>query len=300
MPRLASPAVGHAARVDRAEQLARVPLLCGLAQADRASLGERLVERQFQSDQRIFDKGDAGASMFIIASGAVRIFLPPEGPHGQPLELRELGPGEHFGELALLDEKPRSASAEAVTATALLELSREAFRSDLLRSRECVLAVLANMAQRMRDNTTLLSERVARNVVEEIQENLSWSERLADRVARLNGSWAFILGLLGITAVWSIANALLQRPFDAFPYVFFNLILGLMVALQGPLIVMSQNRQAQQDRAQAASDFRVNLKNEIGIEALRRDAVGIETLRDELAELRREIQLRWPEVVPPV
>ena len=71
-----------------------------------------------------------------------------------------------------------------------------------------------------------------------------------------------------------------------------NLVLGLMVALQGPLIMMSQNRQTQQDRAQAASDFRVNLKNE----------VGIETLLREQAALRRNVDLRLArieETIPP-
>ena len=78
---------------------------------------------------------------------------------------------------------------------------------------------------------------------------------------------------------WSLGNAFAQHPFDGYPYVFFNLLLGLMVALQGPLIMMSQNRQSQQDRAQAASDFKVNLKNEMGIERL---LVEVSTLRREL------------------
>ena len=107
-------------------------------------------------------------------------------------------------------------------------------------------------------------------------------------VAELNGSWAFILCLVAITAVWVLFNQAMRAPIDGYPFVFFNLLLGLLVALQGPLIMMSQNRQAQKDRAQAATDFRVNLKNEVGIENLARE---IEAFRKEtearLLELER-------------
>jgi CRP/FNR family cyclic AMP-dependent transcriptional regulator len=111
-------------------------------------------------------------------------------------------------------------------------------------------------------------------VVKEFEENLTWGDRLADKVAELNGSWAFILALLAITGGWGIVNELLPRPFDIYPFVFLNLVLAVLVSLQGPLIVMSQNRQQLKDRAQADTDFRVNLKNEVGIEALLRDVAS--------------------------
>ena len=63
----------------------------------------------------------------------------------------------------------------------------------------------------------------------------------------------------------------LKKPWDEYPYQFYNLFLAILVALQGPLIVMSQNRQTMKDRAQAETDFRVNLKNELGIETLLRE-----------------------------
>ena len=117
----------------------------------------------------------------------------------------------------------------------------------------------------------MLSQRAARDVVKEIEENLTWGQRLADKVAELNGSWAFILFLLALTGVWAIANKYLGTPFDEYPYQFYNLALAILVALQGPLIVMSQNRQSMKDRATAETDFRVNLKNEVGIESLLRE-----------------------------
>ena len=256
--------------VNRSELLANVPLVRGLSPERRASLAERLAERRFAADQLIFSKGDRGDSMFIVLEGTVEIFVPP-GNGVDRLSLRQARPGDHFGELALLDDKPRSASALAHERTLLLELSRDDFARHIVASPEAVMAVLGEMADRLRDTTNLLSQRASRDVVKEFDESLTWAQRLADRVAELNGSWAFILCLVALTGMWVMLNQVMRAPFDGYPYVFFNLLLGLLVALQGPLIVMSQNRQAQKDRAQAASDFRVNLKNEVGIENLARE-----------------------------
>jgi uncharacterized membrane protein len=271
--------------MQRHELLERVPLFRGLSETARISLAQRLVERRLRSGELLFMKGEKGNSMYCVLSGKVEIFLPGEGG-SERVDLKEVVEGEHFGELALFDEKPRSASAEAKTDAVLLELDREHFISDIVRSETAVLAILSEMAVRLRDTNALLSQRVARDVVKEFEENLSWTDKLADRVAELNGSWAFIIGLVGVTLVWACINALLPRPFDAYPFVFFNLLLGILVGLQGPLIMMSQNRQAAKDRAQASTDFRVNLKNEL----------GIETLGRELTAFRKQIEERMVEI----
>jgi uncharacterized membrane protein len=262
--------------------LARIPLFQGISADDRRSLGDRLVERTCQPGQLIFAQGEKGSSMFLIAQGGVQIFLPPPSNGAARVLLKELHAGEHFGELALFDDKPRSASAESTDGTILLELSREDFIAGLVRSPPAVLAVLSEMAERLRETNNLLSQRAAKDAIKEVEARLSWAERLADRVAEINGSWRFIIFLCGITVLWGVINAFIPRPFDAYPYVFFNLVLALLVALQGPLIVMSQNRQADKERAQAASDFQVNLKNEVNIEMLVR----------QLSDFRRETSER--------
>src|SRR5579862_9090075 len=113
------------------------------------------------------------------------------------------------------------------------------------------MAILAEMAERLRETNALLSQRAARDVVKEIEENLTWGQRLADKVADLNGSWAFILFLLFLSLTWAAMNKWLPTPFDEHPYQFYNLALAILVALQGRLSVMSQNRQSVKDRAQA-------------------------------------------------
>lgn len=260
----ASPLMLHA------ELLAQIPLFDTLATDDLEALASRMNERKFASGESVFAQGDKGSSMYVVLSGAVQIFLP--GTDDEPrVVLKDARTGEYFGELSLFDDKPRSASVEAVVDTTLLELTREEFGEHLSRSKNAAMAILAEMAERLRETNAMLSQRAARDVVKEIEENLTWSQRLADKVAELNGSWSFILFLLVLTAVWAIANTYLKAPFDEYPYQFYNLALAILVALQGPLIVMSQNRQSMKDRATAETDFRVNLKNEVGIESLLRE-----------------------------
>ncbi len=264
--------------MDHAELLSAIPMFEDLGPEDVAALAKAVVPRQFSAGQMIIHQGEAGTSMFIVVDGNVNIHLP--GEQSRRISLKDIAAGEYFGELSLFDDKPRSASAVATTDTRLLELDRETL-SDYLQSRpHAAIVLLSTLAGRLRATNEMLSQRAAKNAVQEVESKLTWSQRLADKVAELNGSWAFILILLGTTALWfTINSAAIQRgAFDPYPYVFFNLLLAILVALQGPLIVMSQNRSALKDRAQAETDFQVNLKNE----------VNIETLLRELGELRTE------------
>jgi uncharacterized membrane protein len=230
----------------------------------------------------IFAQGDSGASMYIVESGDINIHLP--GDASRRISLKDIARGEYFGELALFDEMPRSASALATTDTVLLELQRDTLEGYLERRPKVAMAILRTMSERLRETNTMLSARAAKNVDEEFEKNLSWSDRIADVVAELNGSWKFILFLLALTAAWCVINTgiVLRSPLDPYPFQFFNLALAILVGLQGPLIVMSQNRQSLKDRARADTDFKVNLKNE----------VNIETMLRELAEFRAEVKLR--------
>ena len=260
--------------------LRSIALFDGLSDADLDELGADLEPRAFAAGQPIFHKGDSGTAMYIVQSGEVNIHLPGDG--SRRISLKDIARGEYFGELALFDEKPRSASALATTNAVLLELHRETLAVYLERRPRVAMAILRTMSERLRETNTMLSARAAKNVDEEFERNLSWSDRLADVVAELNGSWKFILFLLALTIVWCAVNAgaVMHPPLDPYPFQFFNLALAILVGLQGPLIVMSQNRQSLKDRARADTDFKVNLKNE----------VNIETLLRELAEFRAEVK----------
>jgi uncharacterized membrane protein len=258
--------------LQHAELLAAIPLFEGLSSDDLEALAKRLNEREFNKGKIVFAKGDKGSSMYVVLSGAVQIFLPGESDELPRVVLKDVRTGEYFGELSLFDDKPRSASVEAQVDTVLLELTRDELGEHLTRSKTAALAILSEMAERMRETNSLLSQRAARDVVKEIEENYTWGQRLADKVADLNGSWAFIGFLLFLTIGWALINLkIVPKPFDDYPFQFYNLFLAVLVALQGPLIVMSQNRQTLKDRKQAETDFHVNLKNELGIETLLRE-----------------------------
>jgi CRP/FNR family cyclic AMP-dependent transcriptional regulator len=265
-----------------ADLLAQIQLFQGLSDGDREALAERVAERHFAAGEVVFSQGDPGSSMYVVQSGAVQIYL-PGAPEGSPVLLKDLRTGEYFGELAIFDDKPRSATVRAVVDTVLLELTREELAEHLGRSKTAAMIILSEMAERLRETNAMLSQRAAKDVVKEFEESLTWGQRLADKVAELNGSWEFILVLLGLTAGWCVVNvpAVAQRVglyaigqdgkltgFDPYPYILYNLVLAILVSLQGPLIVMSQNRESAKDRAQAETDFRVNLKNEVGIEKM--------------------------------
>jgi len=287
----------------QADLLSQIPLFDSLSDEDREALGKRLNERPFKAGEIVFAKGDKGSAMYIVLSGAVQIFLPPPDKDTPRVTLKDVRTGEYFGELSLFDDKPRSASVEATVDTVLLELTRDELGEHLAKSKNAALAILSEMAERLRETNAMLSQRAAKDVVKEIEENLTWGQRLADKVAELNGSWAFILFLLGLTAVWSGINVVLPQAtqFDAYPFQAFNLLLAILVALQGPLIVMSQNRQTMKDRAQAETDFRVNLKNEVGIEQIARElsAFRAETVKrlDVVERLGRNERVRT-EITP--
>ncbi|MEO8456881.1 MAG: Crp/Fnr family transcriptional regulator [Chloroflexota bacterium] len=136
--------------------LERVPFLAALAQDDLRWLGERARRRRFPRGDIIFQKDDPGQSLFIIESGTVRIYVP--GTQGADLTLAVMGEGDFFGDMSLLDGRPRSASAAAATEAVLLSLERNDFTT-LIRSRpEAALAILAVIAVRLRESDQMATD----------------------------------------------------------------------------------------------------------------------------------------------
>ena len=102
------------------------------------------------------------------------------------------------------------------------------------------------------------------------QQGATTGARVADAVARIGGSWGFIISFMVFLVAWTLLNSvvLVSGAFDPYPYIFLNLVLSMLAAIQAPVIMMSQNRQAERDRTAAAHDYEVNLKAEIEIMAL--------------------------------
>jgi uncharacterized membrane protein len=162
------------------------------------------------------------------------------------------------------------------------------FRQTCAESGENEQRVIERLTQRLH---------ISRNVNREYEESLTLGQRLADRLAIFGGSWTFILLFLSLLLLWIVLNtvvlARLSKPFDPYPYIFLNLILSMLAALQAPVIMMSQNRYAAKDRVAAEHDYEVNLKAELEILALHQK---VDTLREkqwmELVAMQQEqIQL---------
>ncbi len=123
----------------------------------------------------------------------------------------------------------------------------------------------------------------------EFSKESSFGARLADSIARIGGSWAFIISFLVFLFLWAVVNTvvLTTKAFDPYPFVFLNLILSMLAAIQAPIIMMSQNRQAERDRFEAAKDYEVNLKAELEVLSLH-EKIDLKVLA-ELASLREDI-----------
>ncbi len=109
-----------------------------------------------------------------------------------------------------------------------------------------------------------------RDADELAQGHTTGGDRLADRVAEIGGSWGFIIGFGVVLMVWVVLNSgalelLGLGSFDAYPFIFLNLMLSMLAAVQAPIILMSQNRQARKDRITARHDYEVNLRTQLEI-----------------------------------
>jgi uncharacterized membrane protein len=141
-------------------------------------------------------------------------------------------------------------------------------------------AYLMDQLERERGQLTALEADIARKAAEhktiashlelQFEERLTLGQRLADAVATVGGSWPFLLGFAVVIAAWILLNSTFLRmnAFDPYPYIFLNLVLSCLAAIQAPIIMMSQNRQAARDRLEADEDYRVNLKAELEVATL--------------------------------
>ena len=139
---------------------------------------------------------------------------------------------------------------------------------------------------------------ISTNVIQEHSEQLTFGQKMADKVAAFGGSWMFIIIFMIVLATWIILNSFLlirlkSSSFDPYPYIFLNLILSMLAAIQAPIIMMSQNRQAYKDRLSAEHDYEVNLKAELEIIGLHEkvDSLRQEQWKDLIAMQEEQLKL---------
>src|SRR6059058_4290085 len=246
-----------------AANLRSVPVFASLDSKATAELGEYLTIHDYPKLATIFRNGDPGDAMYLIDVGKVRISITDA--DGAVVTLAELGAGDFFGEMAMLDGQGRSANATAIEAARLAKLTRDDFLSFMRGDPRVTLELLTALTARLRRTDELLRHRVSRNVNQEEALRMTFADRAADRIAEFGGSWKFISAFMAFLTFWVFVNSwlFLSRAFDPYPFLLLSTALNMLAALQAPIIMMSQNRQAEKDRLRANLDYQVNLKNEL-------------------------------------
>ena len=270
------------------DMLSQVHMFERMDDEERAAVCALLETKRYEKGETIFNFGDDSDEFFIVHSGRVRITI--ETTEGDTIVLREIGPGEVFGDISMFDGGPRTSTVQAVEDTVAMTMGQEELLELIKHFPDAALDLLAIMGARLRHTNELLRTQVSRNPNIEDEETVTVGERVADRVANVGGSWTFIVAFSVFLLGWMAVNAwVAAHAFDPFPFILLNLVLSTLAAFQAPVIMMSQNRQASKDRLKADLDFRVNLKTELEVahlhnkldrlyEQVQRNHSGIERL----------------------
>jgi CRP/FNR family transcriptional regulator, cyclic AMP receptor protein len=249
------------------ETLRHVPLFESLDNGAAHELCELLESVDRKADALLFRAGDEGNAMYLIEEGRVRICVRTR--DGHEVTLTELERGDFFGEMALLDGKPRSADARVAEDARLAVLSRDHFLSFVRSNPNVALEMLTALANRLRHTDELLRHTATRNVNVEEAAQSTVADRAADLIAEFGGSWKFIIAAVVLVNIWVWINMWLawlgKISFDPYPFLLLSTAINVLSVLQAPIILMSQNRQSHKDRLRAEIDYQVNLKNELAL-----------------------------------
>ena len=114
----------------------------------------------------------------------------------------------------------------------------------------------------------LIDEPISIDALKEEEKNIKFGDRVADKITKFVGSWTFILGFSSFLIIWIIINLYMLDNLDPYPFILLNLVLSCIAALQAPVIMMSQNREAKRDSLRSKNDYRTDLKSELILEEL--------------------------------
>jgi CRP/FNR family cyclic AMP-dependent transcriptional regulator len=247
------------------DTLRHVPLFESLDDEAAGKLCQLLASIDCKAKTSLFRAGDEGDAMYLIERGKVRISV--RTTDGRDMTLTELGRGDFFGEMALLDGQSRSADAIVAEDARLAVLSREHFLSFVRSSPDVALELLTALANRLRHTDELLRRSATRNVNVEEAAQRTFADRAADLIAEFGGSWKFIIAAVLFFNVWVLINTwlLANSGFDPYPYLLLSTAINMLAVLQAPIILMSQNRQSHKDRLRAEIDYQINLRNELAL-----------------------------------
>ena len=246
--------------------LANIRMFELLNEDDRQALAEVVDELTVPAGHTLFQAGDPGDSLFIVREGSIELFI--KDTVGQKIVLTLAESGDMFGELAMLDSGPRTATALALMESEVLVLDRDDLVLLFKRKPEAALHMLAALSGLTRKADELLRTRVSRNANEEMEVHSTPLQRVADWIAWFSGSMPFLMINGGWFMIWIVVNTLIlgsAAAFDPYPFGLLTMIVSLEAIFLSCFVLVSQNRQAEKDRVRADIEYEVNIKAELEI-----------------------------------
>ena len=134
----------------------------------------------------------------------------------------------------------------------------------------------------------LIDEPIAVDTDKQSDINRTFGDKVADKITEVAGSWNFIIGMVIFLILWIILNIYVLENADPYPFILLNLLLSCIAALQAPIIMMSQNREAKKDRLRSSNDYKTDLKSELILEELDREIKRLATNQTKILKLLEE------------
>ncbi len=271
-----------------AQELRHVPLFSLLDDDELAVLAQQVELRTFAARQRIYKLGEPSDRAYILLSGAVLVTAIDEDQ--QEVVMQEPCHGEFFGFASMLEQTSHKTNAMATEDSVCLEVDRHDICSLIETKPMAGIDMMTVLARQNHATQELIRVRAARNPNQVLEEEETFGERIADKVASFGGSWSFIILFTVVLIVYiTINNVLGNKAWDVYPYILLNLFLSMIAAIQAPVIMMSQNRQDKKDRLRSELDFDVNVRAESEIQALSR---RMKELHDKLDDVDERLRLK--------
>ncbi len=249
--------------------LSQVSFFKNLNNEELSSLASVMDVKPYAKGETVFRLGDQGDSLYIVKDGEVELFVKDH--TGEKILLRRVPPGDMFGELSMLDNGPRTAHAEALEDSELLCFGQDDLQTFLKKHPDASLDLLANLAGRIRQTNQLLMGRVSRNTNTEVEENLSWVEKIANFISEFSGSMSFLVLNTLFFLIWILWNSDVVPglvAFDPYPFGFLTMSVSLEAIFLSIFVLMSQNLQSTKDRIRGNIEYEVNLKAELEVSHL--------------------------------
>lgn len=265
------------------ETIKSIPLFSAMDEQELTVLRTNFTRHHFVPGQIIIREGEAGYHFYIILTGEVQYVT--NDASGGELIVDEESAGGFFGELSMITGEPRAMRVRAKNHVEALGLTREQFHAFLLSHPHAGIDVLTVLGRRLYHADRMIRQSVIRNLNQVAAERITLGQRIADSFAATMGSWPFIIVQSVILVIWVALNVLgWVHSWDPYPFILLNLALSFQAAYAAPIIMMSQNRQADKDRLAAEIDHEVNVRAEIKAGLLMQ---RLDDIEKEMHELHR-------------